>query len=69
MSNLYMDVDDEALAEAAAILGTKSKKDTVNAALQEVARRHKRLAALDRLVDMGARGDFDVLLDKGEYRR
>ncbi|WSK70722.1 DUF2191 domain-containing protein [Streptomyces sp. NBC_01276] len=54
---------------AAAILGTRSKKDAVNAALQEVARRHKRLAALDRLADMGARGDFDVLLDKGAYRR
>ncbi|MFJ3879563.1 type II toxin-antitoxin system VapB family antitoxin [Streptomyces sp. NPDC090077] len=69
MSNLYMEVDDEALAEAAAILGTKSKKDTVNAALHEVARRRKRLEALERLVEMGDRGDFDVLLDKADYRR
>ncbi|EFL15216.1 MULTISPECIES: type II toxin-antitoxin system VapB family antitoxin [Streptomyces] len=69
MSNLYMEVDDEALAEAAAILGTKSKKDTVNAALHEVARRRKRLEALERLVEMGERGDFDVLLDKADYRR
>ncbi|MFD0358627.1 type II toxin-antitoxin system VapB family antitoxin [Streptomyces sp. NPDC127110] len=69
MSNLYMEVDDEALAEAAAILGTKSKKDTVNAALHEVARRRKRLEALERLVEMGERGDFDILLDKADYRR
>ena len=69
MSNLYVEVDDEALAEAASILGTKSKKDTVNAALQEVARRHKRLKALERLVEMGRGGDFDVLLDKANYRR
>ncbi|GLX18430.1 MULTISPECIES: type II toxin-antitoxin system VapB family antitoxin [Streptomyces] len=69
MSNLYMEVDDEALAEAAAILGTKSKKDTVNAALHEVARRRKRLEALERLVEMGERGDFDVLLDQADYRR
>ncbi|MEU3722567.1 type II toxin-antitoxin system VapB family antitoxin [Streptomyces sp. NPDC031705] len=68
MSNLYMEVDDEALAEAAAILGTRSKKDTVNAALHEVARRRKRLEALERLVEMGERGDFDVLLDKADYR-
>ncbi|MFD7027167.1 type II toxin-antitoxin system VapB family antitoxin [Streptomyces sp. NPDC059917] len=69
MSNLYMEVDDEALAEAASILGTKSKKDTVNAALQEVARRNKRLKALERLVEMGERGDFEPLLNKADYRR
>ncbi|MEV7545169.1 VapB protein of antitoxin of type II toxin-antitoxin system [Streptomyces sp. 3211.6] len=69
MSNLYVDVDDEALAEAASILGTKTKKDTVNAALLEVAKRHRRLRALERLAQMGERGDFDLLLDKENYRR
>ncbi|MFI8104248.1 type II toxin-antitoxin system VapB family antitoxin [Streptomyces sp. NPDC086023] len=69
MSNLYVEVDDEALSEAASILGTKTKKDTVNAALREVAKRHRRLRALERLVEMGERGDFDVLLDKRNYRR
>ncbi|MFE0454936.1 type II toxin-antitoxin system VapB family antitoxin [Streptomyces sp. NPDC058914] len=69
MSNLYVEVDDEALSEAAEILGTKTKKDTVNAALLEVAKRRRRLKALDELAAMGERGDFDVLLDKENYRR
>ncbi|MFJ7156667.1 type II toxin-antitoxin system VapB family antitoxin [Streptomyces sp. NPDC101118] len=69
MSNLYVDVDDAALSEAASILGTKTKKDTVNAALLEVARRHRRLQALEKLSAMGERGDFDILLDKRNYRR
>jgi Arc/MetJ family transcription regulator len=69
MAKLLVEVDDEALAEAAALLGTKTKKETVNAALAEVTKRRKRLAALDRLVEMGERSDFDVLLDKRNYRR
>lgn len=69
MSNLYVEVDDEALNEAASILGTKTKKDTVNAALLEVAKRRRRLKALDELAAMGERGDFDILLDKRNYRR
>lgn len=69
MSNLYVEVDDDALSEAASILGTTTKKDTVNAALREVAQRHRRLTALEELAAMGDRGDFDILLDKGNYRR
>jgi Arc/MetJ family transcription regulator len=69
MSNLYVEVDDDALSEAAEILGTKTKKDTVNAALLEVAKRRRRLKALEELVAKGDRGDFDVLLDKENYRR
>ncbi|WP_329134467.1 type II toxin-antitoxin system VapB family antitoxin [Streptomyces sp. NBC_00670] len=69
MSNLYVEVDDEALNEAAEILGTRTKKDTVNAALLEVAKRRRRLKALEELAAMGERGDFDLLLDKENYRR
>ncbi len=69
VSNLYVEVDDDALDEAASILGTKSKKDTVNAALLEVAKRRRRLKALDELAAMGERGDFEVLMDKANYRR
>ncbi|MFF0432014.1 type II toxin-antitoxin system VapB family antitoxin [Streptomyces sp. NPDC004327] len=69
MSNLYVEVDDLALAEAAEILGTKTKKDTVNAALREVARRRERLRALEQLTEMAERGDFDILMDKANYRR
>ncbi|AXK33874.1 DUF2191 domain-containing protein [Streptomyces armeniacus] len=69
MSKLLVEIDDEALAEAAAILGTTTKKDTVNSALLEVAKRHTRAQALAELREMGAQGDFDVLLDKENYRR
>ncbi|MCP3819583.1 type II toxin-antitoxin system VapB family antitoxin [Streptomyces sp. A3M-1-3] len=69
MSNLYVEVDDDALSAAASILGTTTKKDTVNAALREVSQRHRRLTALEELAAMGERGDFDILLDKDNYRR
>lgn len=41
-----IDIDDEALARAAAELGTTSKKDTVNAALAYVAERRRRVEDL-----------------------
>nr|WP_228537325.1 type II toxin-antitoxin system VapB family antitoxin [Nocardia sp. XZ_19_231] len=63
-----IDVDDEALAEAQQLLGTSTKKETVNAALAEVAKRLKRVRALNSLAEMAEQGDFDVLLDKSNYR-
>lgn len=41
-----IDIDDEALALAAKELGTTTKKDTVNAALQFVAKRRQRIEQL-----------------------
>jgi Arc/MetJ family transcription regulator len=41
-----IDLNDEALALAAKELGTVTKKDTVNAALEFVARRRERIEAL-----------------------
>lgn len=49
--NLYVEVDHDALSEAAETLGTKTKKDTVNAALLEVAERRRRPKAREELVD------------------
>ncbi|MFD3703769.1 type II toxin-antitoxin system VapB family antitoxin [Nocardia sp. NPDC058658] len=68
MSKLLIEVDDEALAEAQQLLGTSTKKETVNAALAEVAKRLKRVRALNNLAEMAEQGDFDVLLDKSNYR-
>ncbi len=68
MSKLLIEVDDEALAEAQRLLGTTTKKDTVNAALAEVVRRIKRIDALEKLTAMADSGDFDILLDKSRYR-
>ncbi|WP_455360139.1 type II toxin-antitoxin system VapB family antitoxin [Streptomyces sp. SYSU K21746] len=69
MSKLYVEVDDDVLSEAASVLGTTTKQDTINAALYELAQRHRRLTALEELAAMGDRGDFGILLDKGNYRR
>jgi Arc/MetJ family transcription regulator len=41
-----IDIDDEALAAAAAELGTTTKKDTVNAALAFVVERRRRIEKL-----------------------
>jgi Arc/MetJ family transcription regulator len=54
-----VDVDDEALAAAAEIFGTTTKRDTINTALREAVRRHRRCAAAERLAERAARGDFD----------
>ena len=65
-----IEIDQEALETAAEVLGTKTKKDTVNAALKEVGQRLIRLRALAALGEMADRGDFDEFLgDKSAYRR
>ena len=68
MTKILVDVDDEALAEAMELLGTTTKKDTVNEALLEVARRTKRRRALKELQKMGDSGYWDEFLDKRSYR-
>jgi hypothetical protein len=51
------------------VLATKTKKDTVNAALWEVGQRLQRLRALAQLGEMADRGDFDEFLgNKAAYR-
>lgn len=68
MAKSLIDIDEEALAEASALLGTKTKKDTVNTALREAAQRLRRAHALAALAERGEAGEFDLLLDKGNYR-
>lgn len=46
MPKTVIDIDEEALARAAELLGTATKKDTVNAALRDVVARHARAAAV-----------------------
>ncbi|CAM5665083.1 type II toxin-antitoxin system VapB family antitoxin [Streptomyces avidinii] len=59
MSRTVIDLDDDALAEAAQLLGTTTKKDTVNAALREVADRRRRAAAIERMRQMVDEGEID----------
>jgi Arc/MetJ family transcription regulator len=49
---IVVDVDDDALARAAAVLGTSTKVETVNRALQLVADRSGRQAEHDRFDDL-----------------
>jgi Arc/MetJ family transcription regulator len=65
-----VEIDEDALATAAQVLGTKTKKDTVNAALREVGQRLERLRALNRLGEMADQGYFDEFTgNKAAYRQ
>ncbi|NMO32471.1 type II toxin-antitoxin system VapB family antitoxin [Streptomyces sp. GMY01] len=59
MSVTQIDLDDAALAAAMRLMGTTTKKDTVNTALREYVRRTERLRAAEALAERGARGEFD----------
>jgi Arc/MetJ family transcription regulator len=66
MTKTLIDLDDEALAEAAKLLGTSSKKDTVNAALREIVDRRRRASAVARMREMVAEGEIDFsAIEKG----
>ncbi|WP_433175321.1 type II toxin-antitoxin system VapB family antitoxin [Actinoallomurus sp. CA-150999] len=47
MTKILVDVDDDALAAAAKVLGTTTKRDTVNAALRETVTSLRRARELD----------------------
>ena len=69
MAVTNVDVDDDVLAEAARLLGTTTKKDTINTALKEVIRRHRRRAAFQRLAERGARGELEPTRRYWEARK
>ena len=68
MTKVLIDIDDDALAEASASLGTTAKKDTVNRTLRKIAERLRRANALARLAELGETGVLDELLDKSARR-
>lgn len=61
MARTLLDLDEDLLAEAAATLGTKTKKDTVTLALQKVSAdaRARRARALDDLLAVADADGFD----------
>lgn len=71
MARTVIDLDDELVISVAKELGTSTKKETVNAALQEVLASRRRAMALTRLRDAATDGAFDLALlqDKRDYRR
>lgn len=68
MTRSLSDLDVEALADASEHLGSVGWDETVNAALREIATIHRRRQAFARLHEMAQAGDFDLLLDKRNYR-
>jgi Arc/MetJ family transcription regulator len=61
MARTLLDLDENLLAEAAATLGTKTKKDTVTRALLKVSEdaRARRAGALEDLLTVADAGGFD----------
>ncbi|WP_304454086.1 type II toxin-antitoxin system VapB family antitoxin [Nocardiopsis sp. YSL2] len=60
MTKVLIDIDDKALNRAAELLGTKTKKDTVNTALRETVERLDRAVALAEMRDLVADGALDL---------
>ncbi|MFJ6541215.1 type II toxin-antitoxin system VapB family antitoxin [Streptomyces sp. NPDC091385] len=60
MTVTRIDLDDKALAEAMRLMGTTTKKETVNRALREYVQRAERLKAAESLAERGRRGEFDA---------
>jgi Arc/MetJ family transcription regulator len=54
MTKTLIDIDDDLLVRAQKVLGTTTKKDTVNAAMREVVR----MALVDEFMEMGRAGVF-----------
>jgi hypothetical protein len=62
VARTVIDLDDVSLKAAAEVLGTRTKVETVNRALAEIAARRKRLAFLDDLDTAAADlGDPEVM--------
>jgi Arc/MetJ family transcription regulator len=55
-----IEIDDEVLAEAQRLLGTSTKRDTVDLALREVVARHRRLEILDLRGRVQWEGDLEA---------
>jgi len=65
MAKTLLDLDEQLLTDAAVALGTRTKRETVEQALQRVIEqaRLRRLGALEDLQQMAAEGllDFDAI--------
>jgi Arc/MetJ family transcription regulator len=69
MAKTLIDVDEEYLAAAQEVLHTKTKKDTVNAALREVAALAARRRDLQRLKSSGLPDLADEEVMRGAWRQ
>jgi len=54
-----IDLDEDAMAEAMRLAGTRTKTDTVNLALREYAAQHRRIAALEHFASLASGWDYE----------
>ncbi|GGT35288.1 hypothetical protein GCM10014713_31180 [Streptomyces purpureus] len=59
MAVTQIDLDEVLLEAAMKLMGTRTKKETVNTALREYVERIERIRAAEDLAARGARGEFD----------
>ena len=64
MSKTHIDIDEDLLAQVAAITGTTTKRETVEAALRATLRQERRRAAAERLITRAESGYFAPLLEE-----
>lgn len=70
MTKTLIDVDDDLLEAAREVLGTTTKKDTVNAALREVLEAQQRRKAVADLITWGQRNEpWDDSIRDRAWRR
>ena len=63
MGKTMVDLDEGALQAAKAVLGTATKKDTINQALEAVVASARRTAAVAAEIERGHTGFYRRLLD------
>lgn len=54
-----IEIDDEVLREAQRLIGTRTKRETVDLALRELVARHRRLGVLDLRGKVRWEGDLE----------
>lgn len=64
MAKTMVDLDDEALRAAKVVLGTATKKDTINRALEAVVATARRADAVAAEIERGHAGFYRRLLDE-----
>ncbi len=69
MTKTLIDLDDDLLGSAQQVLGTSTKKDTVNAALREVAAIAARRRDLERLGGNGLPDLLDEAIMRQAWQR
>ncbi len=68
MAKTLVDVDEEALRRASEILGTTTKKDTINTALNEVVANRARAEAVEREIERARSGYYDGVDNDSAWR-